>query len=54
MEKILNDLIICAGELGSIIWMNMTDEFIEMQVKAKFNGTIYELYVTKKEEKKDA
>lgn len=54
MKHILNDLIIVAGEIGSIVSMNMCDEYIGMQVKSKKDDTIYDFYVSKKEEKKDA
>ena len=54
MKDIFNDLIVFAGEIGSIVSMNMNDEYIGMQVKPKGEDTIYDFYVSKKEEKKDA
>jgi hypothetical protein len=54
MKHIFNDLIILAGEIGSITSMNMNDEYIGMLVKSKKDDTVYDFYVTKKEEKKDA
>lgn len=54
MKDILNDLLICAGEIGSIVQMNMNDEYVGMQVKSKKDDTVYDIYVTKKEAKKDA
>lgn len=51
MKNILSDLIICAGEIGSIVQMNMNDERVGMQVKAKSDGTVYDFCVTKKETK---
>lgn len=53
MKEILNDLIILGGEIGSIVQMNMNDEFVRMFVKSKKDDTVYDVYVTK-EEKKDA
>lgn len=54
MKHILNDLIIFAGEIGSITSMNMNDEYIGMQVKSKKDDTVYDFYITKKEAEKDA
>lgn len=54
MKEILNDLIILGGEIGSIVQMNMNDEYVHMFVKSKKDDTVYDVYVTKKEEKKDA
>lgn len=54
MKKILNDLIILGGEIGSITSMNMNDEYIGMQVKSKKDDTVYDFYVSKKEAEKDA
>jgi hypothetical protein len=54
MKNILNDLIILSGEIGSIVQMNMNDEYVGIQVKSKNDDTVYDIYVTKKEEKKDA
>ena len=54
MKEILNDLIILGGEIGSIVQMNMNDEYVGMLVKSKKDNTVYDIYVTKKEEKKDA
>ena len=54
MKEILNDLIILGGEIGSIIQMNMNDEYVGLQVKSKKDDTVYDFYITKKEEKKDA
>ena len=54
MKEILNDLIILGGEIGSIVQMNMNDEYIGMHVKSKKDDTVYDFYISKKEEKKDA
>ena len=54
MKHILNDLIVFAGEIGSFTSMNMNDEYVGMQVKSKKNDTVYDFYLSKKEEKKDA
>ena len=54
MKHIINDLIVFAGEIGSITSMNMNDECVGMQVKSKKNDTVYDFYISKKEEKKDA
>ena len=54
MKHIINDLIVFAGEIGSITSMNMNDEYVGMQVKSKKNDTVYDFYISKKEEKKDA
>lgn len=54
MKNILNDLIILGGEIGSIVQMNMNDEYVGMLVKSKKDDTVYDIYVTKKEEKKNA
>jgi hypothetical protein len=54
MKDILNDLLICAGEIGSIVWMDMKDDHMGLQVVSSKDGVIYEFYITKKEAKKDA
>lgn len=55
MKNVLNDLIICAGEIGNIVSFQMTDEYIGCQVKSKTDeNVIYDFYVSKKEEKKNA
>lgn len=54
MKEILNDLIILGGEIGSIVQMNMNDEYVGMQVKSKKDDTVYDFYITKKEAEKDA
>lgn len=48
MKHILNDLIILAGEIGSIVQINTNDEYVSMLVKSKKDETVYDFYVTKK------
>ena len=40
MKEILNDLIIFAGKIGSIISMDTNNEYISMQVKSKRDDTV--------------
>ena len=54
MKSILNDLIICAGEIGSIVSFQMTDGYIGCQVKSKIDdNVIYDFYISKKEATKN-
>ena len=54
MKNIFNDLIILSGGIGSIVEMDMNNEYVSMLVKSKKDDTVYDIYVTKKEGEKNA
>lgn len=51
MKTILSDLISFAGTIGTIIQVIMDEDYIGLHVKSKKDGTVFDFYITKKEDK---